>query len=190
MAGHKKKERHAATVLISGGMDSIACAHFLQSKGHKVQGVFIDFGQPAAQQESRAATLLAHHINIPLACYKINGKNSYTSGELPGRNAFLIFSSILLSNQHSGLVGIGIHAGTPYYDCSPSFFDSMTRLLAEYFDGKVTLVAPFLDWTKADIFDYFVSSGLPLNKTYSCESSSSMPCGICASCHDRARLAC
>ena len=53
-----------ATVLISGGIQLAACAHFLCSRGMLVDGLFIDHGQAAAEREARAVSALADHLGI------------------------------------------------------------------------------------------------------------------------------
>ena len=179
-----------ATVLMGGGIDSAACAHLLQARGHAVGGVFINYGQAAAAHERRAVEALTNRLQVPLAVHGVTNTAGFSSGELIGRNGFLIFAAVFLSRCHAGLLAIGVHAGTPYYDCSPSFIDAMSRLVAEHTDGTVSLVAPFLHWNKAEVFDYFATSGLPLEATYSCEVGGEHPCGLCASCRDRRAIGC
>lgn len=178
------------TVLMSGGIDSTACAHLLQNRGNTIRGVFIDYGQAAAKFERRAAEEVAALLKAPLVIVAASGGVGFSSGELVGRNAFLIFSALFLSRCHAGLLAIGTHSGTPYYDCSPAFFDLIARLVGEHTDGAVSLVAPFLHWTKAQVFDYFTASGLPVGATYSCEAGIESGCGACASCRDRQALGC
>lgn len=179
-----------ATILMSGGIDSTACAHFLKHHGNTIRGVFVDYGQTAAVSEWTAVHSLAKHLGVPLSVYRVTGSQSFSNGELVGRNAFLIFAAVFLSRPRSGLLALGIHAGTPYFDCSEPFLEMMARVVAEHTDGGVSLVAPFLHWTKRDVFDYFVSAGLPLDLTYSCEIGSQPPCGTCASCRDRRAIGC
>jgi 7-cyano-7-deazaguanine synthase len=107
-----------------------------------------------------------------------------------GRNGFLIFASLLARGATPGLLAVGLHAGTPYYDCSEGFFVAMERLVSEHTDSCVTLVAPFLRWHKSDVYEYFRSAELPIDLTYSCEAGTNPPCEKCASCRDRRNLAC
>jgi 7-cyano-7-deazaguanine synthase len=175
---------------MSGGLDSAVCAHFLQSRGQSVQGVFFNFGQPAAAKESKAARALTARLNIPLKQYRVSGGPELSIGELTGRNAFLVFAALFLAQGKASQIVIGIHSGAPYYDCSVAFVDSMSRLLQEHTDGRVTLIAPLLSWNKGQVFEYFTAAGLPIQETYSCEAGTSPVCGTCASCKDRRILGC
>ena len=131
LASERRMTNREATVLMGGGIDSAACAHLLQARGHVVRGIFIDYGQAAAANERLAVETLTTRLNVPLAVHTVTGTVGYSSGELVGRNAFLVFSAIFLSRCNTGLLAIGIHGKTPYYDCSPPFFDAMSRLVAE-----------------------------------------------------------
>ncbi len=180
-----------ATILMSGGIDSTACAHFLKEQGSSsLHGVFFDYSQAAAAHERNSVLSLAKRLTIPISVYRVTGSDSFSQGELVGRNAFLISATLFLSRCRSGLLAIGIHAGTPYFDCSEPFVEMMARVVAEHTSGRVSLVTPFLHWSKRDVFNYFVSAGLPLNLTYSCEAGTQPVCGRCASCRDRRALGC
>lgn len=179
-----------ATVLMSGGLDSAACAHLLATQGHAVHGIFVDFGQAAREPESRAVARLSELLGITTTTLHVGAANDFGSGELVGRNAFLLMTAIFLGRTHEGLLAIGVHAGTPYYDCSAGFIDRLKVLVEEHTDGRLTVTAPFLQWTKGQIYAYAAKSGLPVNATYSCESGTIPPCGLCASCRDRGSLGC
>jgi 7-cyano-7-deazaguanine synthase len=179
-----------AVVLTSGGIDSAACAHFLKAEGNDVHCVFIDYGQRAATRERTAADAIARSLRLPLSVYTFVEASTFPPGELRGRNAFLITAGLFLERLTSGLLAIGIHAGTPYYDCSAAFFELMGRVVSEHTDGSVRLVAPFLNWKKQHVFDYFVEAGLRTDLTYSCEAGTQPVCGRCASCWDRQELGC
>jgi 7-cyano-7-deazaguanine synthase len=89
-----------------------------------------------------------------------------------------------------GILALGIHSGTTYYDCSPAFMKAITELVAEQTDGTLTILAPFLEWSKKQIYDYFTSAKLPIDLTYSCEVGADEPCTVCNSCRDRSALGC
>ena len=174
-----------SVVLFSGGVDSAACAHFLQQKGQATECLFVDYGQAAAQQEQQAASALADILSSPLTVTRFRSGQNFAAGEILGRNAFLVISALMSTRLTSGLLALGIHAGTRYYDCTPAFLQSLDRLVAEYTDGQVRVTAPFIYWSKHEIFDYYVSAGLPMHIPYSCEAGTTPACGSCASCLDR-----
>ncbi|RIV36841.1 7-cyano-7-deazaguanine synthase [Burkholderia pseudomallei] len=179
-----------ATVLMSGGIDSAACAYLLRSQGLQVGAIFVDFGQAAAVAEAEAVIKVTTHLAIPLRKLVVRGPQAFGAGELTGRNAFLVFAALFFSGETSSLINLGIHSGTPYYDCSPSFLSSINRLVAEHTDGRVSVTAPFVDWTKKQIYEYFLTTDIPLESTYSCEAGTNPVCGLCGSCRDRRALGC
>lgn len=184
-----ERSRHA-TVLMSGGIDSAACAAFLIDQGLEVSAVFVDHGQAAADYERVAVRSLSTALKIQVQELALTGTARFGSGELIGRNAFLVFSAILATRARSSRIALGLHAGTPYYDCSPAFVDTINRSVAEHTDNAIQVVTPFIQWTKREVYDYFIRAGLPTELTYSCESGTSPTCGKCASCQDRKALQC
>ena len=186
----RKSANSNALVLLSGGIDSAACARYLQDEGFSVSCVFIDYGQAAAKPERVAAAALADTLKTTLSVVTVSSKRRFGVGEIPGRNAFLILTAMTICEVNSGVISLGIHGGTSYYDCSPAFFASVDRLVAEYSDGRVRVSAPFLLWNKRDIFDYYMRTEIPTEITYSCEAGQEPPCGRCASCLDRRVLGC
>jgi 7-cyano-7-deazaguanine synthase len=179
-----------ALVLLSGGIDSATCARCLQDQGFDVSCVFVNYGQLAAQPEQRAATVIAEMLGMRLSVISISAQRQFGTGEILGRNAFLVLAAMTICEVKSGVIGLGIHAGTPYYDCGPAFLASINRLIAEYSDGRVRVTAPFICWNKKDIFDYYLRAGYPSDIAYSCEAGQVPPCGTCASCRDRRILGC
>jgi 7-cyano-7-deazaguanine synthase len=177
-------------VLFSGGIDSGACAHYLARERHEVHPLFVDYGQRAATAEGAAASKLSCALGLTLDSFRMSTNRSFGAGEIRGRNAFLVLSAILSTvYKEPCTIALGIHAGTPYYDCTAAFIHSIDRLVAEQSDGSARVIAPFLSWSKKNIFEYFVKSRLPLELTYSCEAGEVPPCGVCLSCRDRKKLA-
>lgn len=184
-----EKQLHA-TVLMSGGIDSAACAAFLAAQGMIVSAIFVDHGQAAAKVESAAVNAVADELGIEVQRVALSGAKPFGAGELMGRNAFLVFAALFATGGQSSVIALGLHAGAPYYDCSPAFLDLINRAVAEHTDNKVQVVAPFIDWSKRDVYDYFLQAGLAVGCTYSCERGTSPSCGSCASCLDRKALGC
>jgi 7-cyano-7-deazaguanine synthase len=179
---------NAALLLFSGGLDSTAVLHMLLGQHFDVQTLFIDYGQAAASQEWAHAEKLArqHHVGLQMVQVKSNGE--FRPGEITGRNSLLISVAVTFGSIGRGLLALGIHSGTGYYDCSPDFVMRMGHLVSEQTAGRLRLYAPFVDWTKRDIWDYCLVSNVPVGMTYSCETGGQAPCGVCPSCRDRRQL--
>jgi len=171
-------------VLLSGGIDSAACVDFYQQQSFSVSALHINYGQPSATLEENAARSLAENFRVPLKVIKTTGTRLKKDGELIGRNAFFLFSALMELDTFTALVALGIHSGTPYYDCSANFLSAAQTIVDGQCNGRIQLVAPFLDWTKKDIWEYCLQYRVPLDLTYSCEKGLEQPCGNCISCKD------
>src|SRR6266478_1044903 len=121
-----------AVVLLSGGIDSFACAHFLRRNHFKPSSVFVDYGQVACKQELEATVRICALLGIERTVVRLRAKPSkrFNAGEVPGRNLALL-SIATLFTQGTRVVALGIHAGTRYFDCSRSFTDQADRLIGE-----------------------------------------------------------
>ncbi|MCX6673891.1 MAG: 7-cyano-7-deazaguanine synthase [Methanothrix sp.] len=183
-----KSDDPFALVLLSGGLDSTACIYYYINLGFQVRTLFIDYGQRAGKNEFQSASNIASYFGVSFKCCKFECEKDFLPGEIKGRNAFLVLSALLADPKITGLISIGVHSGTTYYDCSEAFIKEMNRILQGYFDGRVILSAPFLRWNKRMIFNYFKDNRLPIHLTYSCENGTDIPCGKCLSCLDRGAL--
>lgn len=177
-----------ALALLSGGIDSACCVSFYRESGHEVTGVFVDYGQPVSQREQQSAKAIAHHYSIPLHVIRCSPPSSGLTGEIAGRNAFLIFVALLHFPRFVGILTLGIHAGTDYYDCSEHFASHANSILSGYSNGKLVLATPFLHWSKHAVYDFCLKSRVPVKLTWSCEVGPAAPCGCCLSCEDRRYL--
>ncbi len=140
-----------ATIMMSGGIDSAACAHFLRQQGFGVDALFLDYGQAAAKLEAKAVMALSRHLGISIQRFNLSGSGPFGTGELVGRNALLVFAALFLTRGRSGLLALGLHGGTPYYDCSGPFLASIAHLVSEHTNGCVSVIAPFIAWTKKEV---------------------------------------
>lgn len=175
-------------VLLSGGMDSAACVDFFCELGRHQMALFIDYQQPAALQESTAAAAIAEYYGIPLAKLRLDGSIRKTEGLISARNAFLLATAMLERPASVTGIAIGVHSGTAYADCSPAFIAATQKVFSFYSDGRVQVVAPFIGWSKAEIWAYCRSRSVPVELSYSCEAGGIKPCGRCLSCLDREAL--
>ncbi len=172
-------------ILLSGGIDSAACVQFYADLGRTITCLFVDYGQRAAEPERQSATLVSSHYRVPLNQLVVSGPRTFAQGEVPARNGLLLVSALMHFPARAGTVAIGVHSGTPYYDCTPGFLDTVNEIFAGYTDGRVRCEAPFLDWDKAAIWQYCHTKRVPVEITYSCERGDDPPCGKCLSCLDR-----
>ena len=175
-------------LLLSGGIDSAACLAFYLKAGFRVECFHISFGQPASEHEQAAAERVARHFDVPLTVLHWSGSGGFMAGEIIGRNAFLFLGALIETGKNKGILATGIHSGTPYFDCSQTFLSSLQTVFDGYCDGRVQLAAPFLEWSKQQVFEFCESEGVPIDLTYSCESGTDQPCGRCLSCLDRSVL--
>lgn len=175
-----------SVILLSGGVDSATLAALANDQGLRASALFVDYGQAANSAERTSSRAIAETYGLPWRAVELP-RLSFGQGEIRGRNALLVHLALLTLQVPSGVVYLGVHAGTGYRDCSPAFIELMQSSLDFHTGGQVRLAAPFLDAYKADVFALARGFSVPFELTYSCEVGST-PCGACASCRDRAML--
>ena len=161
----------------------------LASTGGQTRGLFIDYGQAACDHEWRSVQAISSQLSIRANQVECSGR-CFGAGEVIGRNLFFVSAAIFLGQIHRGFIAIGVHDGTPHYDCSQSFVERVAAIMEEQSGGSLSLIAPCADWQKPQIFSYFQNAGLDIEATSSCETGAFPPCGSCASCRDRRMLGC
>lgn len=112
---------------------------------------------------------------------------------VPNRNAILLALAYGVAvSVGAALVATAVHAGDHaiYPDCREEFvsaFDVMERAATEGFGHPdLSLVAPFLTLTKAQIVGLGAALGVPFVETWSCYVGGERHCGRCATCVERA----
>lgn len=172
-------------VLLSGGVDSAVVLALLASDGRDVTTVWIDYGQPAAAGEREASKAIASRYGAAWIELGVAGLVPPAVGEFPGRNDLLVALAAAAAPGRS--VAIGVHAGTGYADCSPSWAEAWQELLTVQHHGAAQLLAPLAGLAKAQVYALARQMGVPTVLTHSCEASA-VPCGRCSSCADRRGL--
>lgn len=143
-----------------------------------------------------SCSLLAHSDqDIPKESYAEQLEQSPTSlvsTYVPFRNGLFLSSaaSMALSLECSVLY-YGAHhddwAGNAYPDCSLDFVNAMNEAIVLGTGGELHMEAPFVQWSKADIVKKGLELNVPYELTWSCYEGGDKPCGVCATCIDRAR---
>ena len=178
-------EVETVTVLMSGGIDSSAVVATLRGTCPILNGVFVDYGQAAANSEWDAVQSIAGHFGISVYRLELGFPLEVQRGEYFVRNALLVLIAAGCTRDRPLKIALGIHALSEYFDSTPLFLRQMQRLLDGYFGGTVTLTAPFLSETKSEVIRYGKDNGVPLELTYSCETQNRPACGRCPSCRER-----
>jgi 7-cyano-7-deazaguanine synthase len=153
-------------ILFSGGIDSTACLNYFLRRNDNVNLVYYNYGQPNEQVERKAAINVSKYYNLDLKIVTVS-ECSVQEGMIPGRNAFLLSLSLLMTPFNNGGVVIGIHNHSMYSDCSESFLNLMQEIYNIYCDGQIKILAPFLHWDKGDIIAYAKAEKVPLDLVYS-----------------------
>lgn len=201
----------ASTVVIySGGMDSYTVLHRAIREGLDVHALSFDYGQRHARELDIAAHV-CKQLNIPHQIVDIRAIHSlidnsvltnpdqamptgdYADDNLrativPNRNMILLSLAIAKAvNIGAGRVDYGAHGGDHvlYPDCRPEFVDAMNHVAGIANFEPVSLHAPYLRTTKADILREGLAMGLDYQYTWTCYEGRELACGECGSCLER-----
>ena len=111
---------------------------------------------------------------------------------VPFRNGLFLASaaSIALSNGCS-VIYYGAHsddaAGNAYPDCSDKFNNAMNEAIFTGSGEQLSIEAPFVSMTKADVVKTGLRLNVPFELTWSCYEGGEKACGVCGTCRDRLR---
>ncbi|NLT09184.1 MAG: 7-cyano-7-deazaguanine synthase QueC [Ruminococcus sp.] len=144
--------------------------------------------------DSDCSLLKGSNEDIPRESYaeqleKTGG--SPVSTYVPFRNGLFLASaaSIAIAND-CGVIYYGAHsddaAGNAYPDCSTDFNDAMNRAIFLGSGKQLSIEAPFVNMTKADVVKTGLALKVPYELTWSCYEGGDKPCGTCGTCRDRA----
>lgn len=187
-----------AVVLLSGGMDSSACAVLAQRTGEPTRAILVDYGQPHRDQELGRAQMLAMRIGMPWDVVPVSSafgalrpRDMAASPTVTGRNAVLL----ALAASHGAAwfpgdvtVWIGACAddAATFPDCRRPFLDAMGGAMSAALDRTVRIVAPFLDATKRQMVANADGPTLEaMRQSWSCYRGGVTPCATCTPCRLR-----
>lgn len=204
-----------AVILLSGGLDSVTALAMAKQQGFECYTLSFDYGQRhdvelvAAEKLSKQVGAVEHKV-IAIDLRAIGG-SALTDNELdvpeaqheagipityvPARNT--IFLSIALGwaevlSAEAIFVGVNAVDYSGYPDCRPEFvaaFEQLANLATKSgVEGqKLTIHAPLIKLTKAEIIMQGTSLGIDYSQTISCYQADDdgRACGVCDSCQFR-----
>ena len=203
-----------AVVLLSGGLDSATVLAMAREQGFECYALSVDYGQrhhaelAAAQNVARALGAREHRVlNIDLTGF---GGSALTDSAIavpehassgipvtyvPARNTIMLSLALAWAEVlHAQDIFFGVNAVdySGYPDCRPEYvaaFERMANLATQAaVEGKpLTLHAPLLHLTKAEIIRQGVRLGVDYGLTVSCYQAdeAGRACGRCDSCRLR-----
>ena len=154
----------------------------------KDSGIDIPKGSYAAQQVDFTKYNEADSTNRNTT----DSENNLISTYVPFRNGlFLAGAASIAQSLGCGVILYGAHAddaaGAAYPDCTPEFNEAMNKSIYEGTGHEVHIEAPFVNKTKAEIVKIGLGLKVPYEYTWSCYEGGDKPCGVCATCIDRAK---
>lgn len=194
----------------SGGLDSTVLLYWLQSLGHQVRALSVDYGQRHRKELDAAreitsllsvehrvvdlssirsllagSALTSSNVEVPDGHY---AEDSMKVTVVPNRNMLLLsLSAAWAISTKSDRVAYAAHAGdhTIYPDCRPEFVAAMAQAVKLCDWHSVELETPFGSKAKADIVRLGAELGVPFERTWSCYKGGAKHCGTCGTCTER-----
>jgi 7-cyano-7-deazaguanine synthase len=204
-----------AVVLLSGGLDSMVCAHLAREAGFAVTALTVDYGQRHRVEldaaKAIAADVAERHVVLPLDLRAFGGsaltadldvpKAGVGKGipvtYVPARNTiFLSLALGLAEASGASDIFIGVNAldYSGYPDCRPEFIAEFERLAnlatkAGVEGQGIRIHAPLQHMTKAEIALEAERLGLDAGLSHSCYDPlpDGRHCGRCDACRLRAK---
>ena len=137
------------------------------------------------------SALLNTGVEMPYGHYS---DDSMKATVVPYRNPNMLLQAATLAwNEHARVVAYAAHHGdyAQYPDCREIFVDAFNAMLATAMVGQtITVEAPFMRFSKAQIARLGATLNVPFELTWSCYEGGSnnlqnMHCGLCGTCFER-----
>jgi 7-cyano-7-deazaguanine synthase len=208
-----------AVVLLSGGLDSYTAAAMVKADGYDLYALSLRYGQvhvreiEAARAVASTLGVVRHaELSVDLAAFggsalvgdgaipkdrAVEADRTIPSTYVPARNT--VFLSLALAwaevvGAEAIVIGVNALDYSGYPDCRPEYLDAFARMAmlatrAGVEGRPLTILAPLVHLSKAEIVRRGVSLGLDYGLTHSCYDPhpDGTPCGRCDSCRLRAK---
>lgn len=207
--------RPRALVLLSGGLDSATCLAIARAEGFDPYALSVEYGQrhaaelAAAQRVAQALGAVAHrvaHVDLgqfggsaltdpALAVPTDGAEGGIPITYVPARNTIMLSIAMAWAEVLGAqdiYVGVNAVDYSGYPDCRPAFieaFEAMANLATKAgVEGhRLTIHAPLIDLSKADIIRRGTALGVDYGLTVSCYQADEdgRACGLCDACRLR-----
>ncbi len=198
-------------VVCSGGLDSVSLAHKVAAEHQLIGLVSFDYGQ-RHRKEVEFASACAKRLGVPYQIIDITAIGKHLTGSaltdnvdvpdghyaeetmkatvVPNRNAIMLAIAFgLAAAQKADAVAVAVHGGDHfiYPDCRPGFIDAFQQMQNHALEGyaSVSLHAPYVTVSKADIVADGARHKVPFSETWSCYKGGERHCGRCGTCVER-----
>lgn len=202
---------------MSGGLDSCVSSAMAQEK-NRIFCLHVSYGQLTQERELKAFHDIADFYGVPrgdrmivdIAYLKKIGGSSLTDKTLdipkadlkrigipstyvPFRNANILSIAVSWAEVIGAeriFIGAMEEDSSGYPDCRAGFFHEFNKAIkAGTRPGRnISIEAPLIHFTKAEVVKWGIDNGAPLHLTWSCyKSDGPAACGICDSCALRLR---
>ena len=206
-----------AVVSLSGGLDSCVAAAVAKAEGFELALLHADYGQLTEARERRAFQAIADfyqvpaelRLVVPFTGLRVIGGSALTDtaialpeGDLkrtgvpvsyvPFRNAHLLATAVSWAEVRGAdaiYVGFVEEDSSGYPDCRESFLKAfeLAANLGTRPETQISLRAPLIHLSKAQIVAKGLELGAPLELTWSCYQGEQEACAVCDSCLLRLR---
>lgn len=183
--------------LVSGGIDSTLMSLMAHEEGIVINPLFVDYGQLSSNREWNACEQLHERYGLPLVKrMDVSGFGKIVPSGitdptmrinedafLPGRNLLLLLcgAAYAYSVQADGVViGLLNPEDCLFPDQTLDFLRKTEDMIETAMKKRITVLAPLIEFTKADILSLATARGL--QDTYSCHAGGNEPCGKCVAC--------
>lgn len=203
-----------AVVLLSGGLDSATVLAMARAQGFSCYALSVDYGQrhhaelAAAQRIAQMLGASEHRIvhidltgfggsaltdnNIPVPQKPAAG---IPSTYVPARNTIMLSLALAWAEVLQAqdiFIGVNAVDYSGYPDCRPAYIEAFERMAnlatrAAIEGHPLTLHAPLLHLSKAEIIHNGIKLGVDYGQTVSCYQANDLgaACGVCDSCRLR-----
>jgi len=183
--------------LVSGGIDSTLMSLMAHEEGIVINPLFVDYGQLSSNREWNACEQLHERYGLPLVKrMDVSGFGRIVPSGitdptmrinedafLPGRNLLLLLcgAAYAYSVQADGVaIGLLNPEDCLFPDQTLDFLRKTEDMIETAMKKRITVLAPLIEFTKADILSLATARGL--QDTYSCHAGGNEPCGKCVAC--------